>query len=72
MNIVSPLVHKKRPTRWHRDGYIASCGVILIERGKLNKRTLLENYSYEWKYVNCIECLKFLKVVPTDFVNKHM
>lgn len=63
--------HKKRPTRWHRDGYMASCGVVLIKRLPLNERVQTNLYSYVWKEVDCKNCLKFLKVVKIDFLNKH-
>lgn len=64
------LIHKKRPTRWHRDGYVAPCGAVLYKRLPLYRVEKIKEHSYEWINVTCKECLKFKIVIKVDFLNK--
>lgn len=66
------IIHKRRPTAWHRDNTKAPCGVTrLINNPKsyLPKIIVLKE-SYIWKDVTCNNCLKFLEVVKVETLNK--
>lgn len=64
------VIHKRRPTAWHRDNTISPCGIRIRKNLGLNEWKELALESYFWKDVTCKKCREYLSVVKVDYLNK--